>query len=49
MLKPKFKGLELGRIGIKPPPKKPPNKSYNIKTRIKGCLKKIKLHNTIIN
>jgi hypothetical protein len=46
VLKTKFKGLEFGRIGLKPPPKKPPNKSYNIKIKIKVVFKKEELHNT---
>jgi hypothetical protein len=34
-----LKGLENGKIGFKPPFKKPPNKIFNLKIGTKGCYK----------
>jgi len=38
VLKLEPKGLEIERIGFKPPPKKSPNKCYNVKVNTKGFL-----------
>lgn len=40
----KKKTLEIERVGLKPPPKEPPNK-FKVKTKIEGFLKMEDLHN----
>jgi hypothetical protein len=41
-------GLEIGRTGLKPPPKEPPKtyKESEVRTGSGGSLKKVELHNT---
>jgi hypothetical protein len=47
VLKPKPKGLEIGKTNLKSPPKEPPNKVYNVKTWTRCSLKK-KNHTTLV-
>jgi len=47
VLKPKPKGLKIGKSNLKSPPKEPPNKVYNVKTWTRAPLKKSN-HMTLI-